>query len=280
MEYDMRIALFIDGKNFYAGWRDKAEGKKIDFSKMARWLVDRANGSRMWGAWYYTGIETGNNASSDGQQKLLNFLDMIEMQPGFFVKRFPRKSQSFQCEHCGEDNHYTQEKEVDTTMVADMLRMAAVNAFDALILISGDADYTPALEGVQAIGKQSYVATWGGAGLSGRIRKAAFDHIDLLTGLDIFGYTDSESDIQEATNPQYVVESEHDVFVEEVRKAQAKFEGGYVGANYFITRWGSELIDENPENRRKMLDMLVEQERIEIYDAPDGKKAIRVRVKE
>lgn len=269
----MRIAIFIDGKNFYAGWRDKAEGKKIDFSKMARWLVDRTNGSRMWGAYYYTGIEIGNNANSDGQQKLLNFLDMIEMQPGFFVKRFPRKSQSFKCEHCGKENHYTQEKEVDTTMVADMLRMAAVNAFDALILISGDADYAPALEGVQGIGKQAYVATWGGAGLSTRIRKAAFDHIDLLSGIDIFGYSDNT----EEPCPQYKVETEYDIFVEEVRKAQKKFEGGYVGINYFITRWDSDLICNSTEDRRKMLDTLVEQERVEIYDAPDGKKAIRVK---
>lgn len=274
----MRIALFIDGKNFYAGWKDKGSSKKIDFTKMASWLVKQAGGSHMWGAFYYTGIETGNNAGSEGQQKLLSFLDMIEMQPGYYVKRFPRKSQSFQCEHCGKDNHYTQEKEVDTTMVADMLRMAAVDAFDILILVSGDADYTPALEGVQAIGKQTYVATWSGAGLSSRIRKAAYAHIDLFNGLDSFGYTDDSSvDDFDDDKPNYSVENEFDVFVNEVKRAQQKFEGGYVGASYFVTRWGSDLLPESPNERRKILDLLVDYGRIELYDVPDGKKAIRVK---
>jgi len=276
----MRIALFIDGKNFYAGWKDKGSSKKIDFTKMAAWLVKQAGGSHMWGAFYYTGIETGSNANSEGQQKLIAFLDMIEMQPGYYVKRFPRKSQSFQCEHCGKDNHYTQEKEVDTTMVADMLRMAAVDAFDILVLVSGDADYTPALEGVQAIGKQTYVATWSGAGLSSRIRKAAYAHIDLINGLDEFGYTDDSVHPESCNNenePSYSIEDEYDVFVSEVKRAQQKFEGGYVGASYFVSRWGSDLISNSPNERRKILDHLVEQGRIDLYDAPDGKKAIRVK---
>ena len=68
-------------------------------------------------------------------------------------------------------------------MVADMLRLAAVGAFDILVLMSGDADHAPAVEGVRALGRQAYVATWGGIGLSRRIRRAAFDHIDLCDSL-------------------------------------------------------------------------------------------------
>ena len=158
----MRVAIFIDGKNFYAGWKDRAGGRRIDFGEMARWVVTRAGGQALWGAYYYTGVETGPAASTEGQLKLTGFLDMLEMQPGFFVERFPRKANTFQCAACGAENRYTQEKEVDTTMVADMLRFAAVDAFDVLVLMSGDADYAPAIEGVRAIGKQAFVATWGG----------------------------------------------------------------------------------------------------------------------
>lgn len=67
--------------------------------------------------------------------------------PGFFVHRFQRKMRRRRCEKCGEMNDYSQEKEVDTTMVADMLRLAAVDAFDAVILASGDSDHAPAVEG-------------------------------------------------------------------------------------------------------------------------------------
>lgn len=173
----MRVALFFDGKNFYSGWKDSASGQTIDFVKLSRWLVERVGGSFLWGAYYYTGIEPGADPATPN--RLAPFLEMLELRPGFLVQRFPRKKRSKRCDACGVENHYTEEKEVDTTMVADMLRLAAVGAFDILVLLSGDADHSPAVEGVRMLGKQAYVATWGKEGLSSRLRKAAFDHIDL-----------------------------------------------------------------------------------------------------
>ena len=60
-----------------------------------------------------------------------------EMLPGYFVQRFSRRTKSYHCRECQAENYYTQENEVDTTMVADMLRLAAVGAFDILVLMSG-----------------------------------------------------------------------------------------------------------------------------------------------
>ncbi len=227
---------------------------------------------------------------------------MLEMQPGFFVERFPRKANTFSCAACGAENRYTQEKEVDTTMVADMLRFAAVGAFDILVLMSGDADYAPAVEGVRAIGKQAFVATWGGAGLSSRIRRAAFDHIDLLNGLQEFERPDDGvpasvplpsplfdppstmrgGDVS-VESPRFredhglaFGEADRALFIEEVRRAEEKFHGGYVGANYFVTRWSSEVLEESPDSRRRLLDVLVDDGRVEVYEAADGKKAIRL----
>jgi uncharacterized LabA/DUF88 family protein len=45
-------------------------------------------------------------------------------------------------------NHFTQRKEVDSTMVTDMFRPAAVGVFDIVVLMSGDADRSPAVKGV------------------------------------------------------------------------------------------------------------------------------------
>lgn len=301
----MRVAIFIDGKNFYAGWKDRAGGRRIDFGEMAKWVVTRAGGRALWGAYYYTGVETGIASSTEGQLKLTGFLDMLEMQPGFFVERFPRKANTFACSSCGAENRYTQEKEVDTTMVADMLRFAAVGAFDVLVLMSGDADYAPAVEGVRAIGKQAYVATWGGAGLSSRIRRVAFDHIDLLEGLASFERPDDgvpasvplphhswleppstmrggehgshgPESIRFRDETHVFNEDDRTTFIEEVRRAEEKFQGGYVGANYFVTRWASDVLEESPDSRRRLLDALVDDGRVEVYEAPDGKKAIRL----
>lgn len=122
----MRVALFFDGKNFYSGWREAAKGCRIDFARLADWLVQKAHGHTLWGAYYYTGIDdTTQQGPTDAQQKLAGFLDMLETQPGFFVHTFKRKVGSITCADCGSENRYVLEKEVDTTMVANMVQMAA-----------------------------------------------------------------------------------------------------------------------------------------------------------
>jgi uncharacterized LabA/DUF88 family protein len=287
MEFPMRVALFFDGKNFYSGWREAAKGRRIDFSKLADWLVRRAHGTTLWGAYYYTSIEDLTVVgTSDAQQKLAGFLDMLETQPGFFVHTFKRKVGSVTCQDCGIENRYMMEKEVDTSMVAHMLKLAAVNAFDTLVLMSGDADFAPAIEGVRALGKQAYIASWGGTGVSKRIRSASFDHIDMLEGLAFF-----EREISPDEDP-YVPSSEldqnpievtpvtgdqaMDAFLAELEQAQNKFSGGYVGLGYFLTRWRSAHLDSTPDIRRRVLDKLLAQGFVETYNAPDGALAIRL----
>ncbi|MBK9262463.1 MAG: NYN domain-containing protein [Polyangiaceae bacterium] len=361
----MRVCIFFDGKNFHSGWRDEAAGRRLTFPKLSKWLVERVGGSLLWGAYYYTGIEMGPAAVTEGQKKLAGFLDMLELQPGFFVKRFPRKTTMFQCAACGAENKYTQEKEVDTTMVADMLRLAAVGAFDVLVLVSGDSDHAPAIEGVRAIGRQAYVSTWGRAGLSARLRKAAFDHIDLMEGLSYFEDAEGASPpVPPGSEPRYAAEDlppasppmpsllaspapslaapaappkesspsafpapfvatsapmseddgvavEHNhhengdasaamgvapgaavgsgmtfsyepteeevYFIEELRAAERRLRNGYVGANYFVTRWQSSRLDPSPDARRRMLEHLVTTGLIEVYHALDGNAALRAR---
>jgi uncharacterized LabA/DUF88 family protein len=182
----MRVVIFIDGKNFYSGWKDRAEGARVDFEKMSEWIAASASGTTLWGVYYYTGVESGEFADTDKQRQLARFLDDREHDRGFFVKRFPRRAKTVTCSSCGGQHRFTQEKEVDTTMVADMLSLAAVNAFDVAVLVSGDADHAPAVEGVRGLGKKVVVATWGTKGLSPRIRKAAFHYIDLSVGLHKF----------------------------------------------------------------------------------------------
>ena len=275
----MRVALFFDGKNFYRGYKQVAPGQRIDFPGMARWLVERVGGTALWGAYYYTGIGTGESGEEEGQQSLARFLDMLETQPGFFVKRFPRKVRTLRCPHCQSLNRYTLEKEVDTTMVADIMRYAALGAFDTLVLVSSDADHAPAIESLRSLGRQAYVATWGGVGLAGRLRHAAFDHIDLSQGLGAFaGEYRPEAGVEPVGRPRgsllggelpedfeddpALTEEVENAFLSELRRAEAKFDEGYVGVNYFLTRWQGDLLEESPEIRRRVLDRLVRLGRV------------------
>jgi len=294
----MRVGIFFDGKNFYSGWRATAEGTTVDFVKLSEWLVKKVGGSRLWGAYYYTGIETGESAKAEGQKKLVAFLDQLELLPGFFVHRFPRKARRRRCEKCGTISAYSQEKEVDTTMVADMLRLAAVDAFDAAILVSGDSDHTPAVEGVRAIGKQVFVATWGKEGLSPRVRKAAFDHIDLTDGLPYFVSTPKAVVPTAPAKPTVAValpaaapkgkigpvvstgtgaDDTEAIFLEELARAESRFKDGYVGANYFLKRWKSPTLELDFQARNRILQKLLEKGKVETFDAPDGKKGLRTK---
>src|SRR3989338_1454000 len=281
----MRVALFFDGKNFYSGWREAARGRRIDFAKLSEWLVTRAKGSSLWGAYYYTAIEDTGLSVTDTQQKLSGFLDMLETQPGFFVHTFKRKIGSLACQECSTENGYSIEKEVDTSMVAHMIKLAAVDAYDTLVLMSGDSDYAPAIDAVRSLGKQAYIASWGGTGVSKRTRNAAFDHIDMLNGIAFFERELSDEDLYaDSLDPEDVVseiaevtgDEAMDAFLAELEQAQSKFSGGYVGLGYFLTRWRSTHLDTTPDVRRRVLDKLLAEGFVETYNAPDGALAIRV----
>lgn len=281
----MKVALFFDGKNFYSGWREAARGRRIDFAKLAEWLVGKAKGTSLWGAYYYTAVEDTGLSTTDAQQKLSGFLDMLETQPGFFVHTFKRKIGSLACSECSTENRYSIEKEVDTSMVANMVKLAAVDAYDVLVLMSGDADYAPAIDAVRALGKQAYIASWGGTGVSKRIRNVAFDHIDMLNGISFFeremtdedlyaDYLDPDDTVTEIA--EVTGDEAMDAFLAELEQAQSKFSGGYVGLGYFLTRWRSTHLDTTPDVRRRVLDKLLAEGFVETYNAPDGALAIRV----
>lgn len=319
----MRTALFFDGKNFYSGWRDQTNRQQLDFVKLTQWLVTEAGGTRLWAAHYYTGVESGNEASeTQGQLGLSRFLDWLDEQPGFFVQRLPRRARSILCDHCHESVRYSEEKEVDTTLVADLVRLAAINAYDIAVLISGDSDFASALEAARALGKQTYVATWGKAGLSNRLRRAAYHHIDLLDGLPIFGREPQAPPVRPAlrvvppkpeptptstaatsgaevpsaktpapervSTPQAKTAEESDgsdlpaelqAFLEELKRAEAHFhdKGGYLGANYFVSRWQSDRLPTTLDKCRDYLGKLESLGRVETYATPGGDLAVRAK---
>ncbi len=285
----MRVAIYFDGKNFYSGWR-AVERPRVDFPGLARWIVERVDGDILWGAHYYTGIEAGEAGETHQQEALRAYLEMLDFQPGFFVHRFPRHQPTVTCHSCGAVTRPGQDKEIDTTLVADIVRFAALDAYDCLVLLSGDQDYVPAIEAVRAFGKQAYVATWGRGGLSKRLRLAAFDHIDLTEDVDAYctpnGNGDSPCECEEL-RPLVELDEEQlgdptvrgevlQTLVQEIGRAESKFNTGYVGLNYFLTRWRFERLSLPAEMRRKLLDEAVALEYVEIYEACDGAKALRV----
>lgn len=67
-----------------------------------------------------------------------------------------------------------------------------------------------------------------------------------------------------------------DTWVAEVQRAESRFgDDGYVGYGYFINNWKSQALPHGLPNRKPVIDRLVREGRLEVYEAPDGKEAIR-----
>ncbi len=270
----MRIGLFVAGRNFYTGWRDATQGQRIDFEKMNNWIVESVGGTQLIGAYYFTAIDANAQTSSAGD-KLASFLDILEVQPGFQVVRSPRRQHRGSCGACGAEVRLSSDCDSDAKLIAESLRLAAVNGYDAAVFIGVGVEHLAAIEAVQSLGKPVYVASWGASGTVHRVLKSAFKYIDLMDGLTSFEREGTDDDAFWDDSSDDVYEESCQVFLEELRAAEKKFEGGYVGLGYFITKWRSAQLSNSPEVRRRILDDLIEDGDVEMYDAVDGAQAIR-----
>lgn len=269
----MRVCLFFDGKNHMKDLRRAAGERWLDHEALARWTVAHVGGTQLVAAYYYTGVPTPQDEGHE-RHALSDLLEELERKPGFFVKRFNRRATTRECPHCHEVIAYTEEKMVDTSLVADMVTLATRDAFDAAVIFSGDLDLAPGLAACHALGKRGWIATFGESGLSRSLVRAAWGTIDLLKHLDEFSYADLSVVPVEHT-PETPEEIDQQM-VREVRRAEAHFAagGGFVGAHYFIHRWKGHHIPDAPELRRQALQRLMGAGLVETY-VSEGKTAVR-----
>src|SRR5438045_7404998 len=189
----MKICIFFDGQNFYRSLQRFDDTLRVDYDRLAVWITQAVGGpgAMFGGAYYYVGV------SPDAPQVVEGFLKGLELRPGYFVKRDPRVRRSGRCPSCGTEYEYTTEKRVDTRLVADLIHHAANSNFDAAVLVSGDDDFVPAVDAVNALGKQVWVATWSAEELSKDLRVKCFGQLRLSDGINAFrverpGYAERE----------------------------------------------------------------------------------------
>ncbi len=145
-----RVAVFIDGNNFYFGLRklygkDKSL-KNFDFQGFANFL---AGEGKVLGIYYY-------NAQLDREFNPKKF----KSQKEFFTKL--RQIPNFNLVLCkllkrnitGTNKHYYIIKEDDINMAVDMVDGSADDTFDTAILVSGDGDFVPAVRSVKRRNKR------------------------------------------------------------------------------------------------------------------------------
>lgn len=134
-----RVAIFIDGSNFYFGCRNLMGKANIDFYKLSKLLV---SGRTLIRTYYY-------NAPLDKKTDELKYRN----QQRFFeqLKRTPYLE--VRLGRLVERNGILVEKGIDVSIAIDMLTLAWNNVYDTAILVSGDGDFAAAVRSVKDKGK-------------------------------------------------------------------------------------------------------------------------------
>jgi hypothetical protein len=220
-----------------------------------------------------------------------SFLKGLEGRTGYFVRRERRVRRSGRCPACGSEYEYTTEKRVDTRLVADLIHFAANGAYDAAVLVSGDDDFVPAVEAVNALGKQVWVATLSPDELSSDLRVRCFGHVDLREGVPAFR-ADRPRPVERAAargdgrvgpprgsgrasaqGPDQALER----VLGELRRAEARLP--HVSRGYFITRWKAHQLPPPGQERDVLVQQLVDAGLAEEFEvtSPDGRLITAIR---
>ena len=143
-----RVAVYIDGSNFYGYLKDKEinfpKGTKFDFKEFVDFLV--SDKKELVSKRYYTGVFRNLDGSDKskslvkGQQKFFSNLE----NDGFTIKRgriMPIEK-------------VYKEKGTDVKIAVDLVIGAVDNHYDTAILVSSDTDLIPAIRYIKYRGKK------------------------------------------------------------------------------------------------------------------------------
>ncbi len=275
----MKICIFFDGANFYRALQRYDETLRVDYDRLAGWMTQAVGGpaAMFTAAYYYVGV------SADAPQVVEGFLKGLELRRGYYVKREPRVRRTGRCPACGQEYEYSTEKRVDTRLVADLIHYAANGAYDAAVLVSGDGDFVPAVESVNALGKQVWVATWSAEELSSDLRVRCFGQINLGEGVAAFR---ADRTPRERPAPRLEIRPARPALsrptgeppapastplergLSELQRAEARLP--HVSRGYFVMRWKSHLLPPAGPEREQLVQRLLDQRLAEEFEVTDG----------
>jgi len=142
-----RVAIFIDGSNFYYKLRafGISNATYFRYGDFASWL---ANGREIMDKRYYVGVVRAKENDEKGQKMRRNqrklFNNLSSKKCGFIIERG----------YLMENDGVFHEKGVDVKIAVDILVGAYENLYDVAILVSSDTDLIPAIEKARTLGKE------------------------------------------------------------------------------------------------------------------------------
>ncbi len=141
-----RVMVFIDGSNLYHVLSQQCGRHDLQFDKFAQKL---ANGRKLQRIYYYNIRQESESNPNVGveQSKFLDSLydtPYVEVRLGIWKQR----------------GDIMVEKGVDVMLATDVVTNAYNDHYDTAIVVSGDADFYPALQAAKDVGKHIEVAAF------------------------------------------------------------------------------------------------------------------------
>lgn len=139
-----RVAIFIDGSNLYHAIETNFHRHDLNYTE----FIAKLCGSRQLFRAYYYNVLQDPTKRQDTQKVQQDFLDILYKTPYLEIRLGGTKvSQGVAIE-----------KGIDIMLATDMLNFAWKDLYDVAILVSGDSDFTYALQAVKNLGKYVEIA--------------------------------------------------------------------------------------------------------------------------
>lgn len=141
-----RVAIFIDGSNLYHSLEENCGRYDLNFHAFSRKL---AGGRTIFRTYYYNVLQDPER-NPQGYQDQQKFLTALHNTPYLEVRLGGSKMRGAS----------TVQKGVDIMIATDLLRFAWDDRYDVAVLVSGDGDFSYAVQAVKDMGKHVEVAAF------------------------------------------------------------------------------------------------------------------------
>jgi len=144
-----RVAIFIDGNNFYFGLKRLYSNEKnlfdFNFEKFCNFL---AGNNQLISIYYYNApLDISEDLEKyKSQQRFFNKIRKVPKMNLILCKLLKRKIK-------GTEKYFYVLKEDDIHMTVDLIKGAFKDTYDTAILVSGDGDFVPAVLATKEEGK-------------------------------------------------------------------------------------------------------------------------------
>ncbi len=141
-----RVAIFIDGSNLYHSLEENCGRYDLNFRAFSQKLL---RGRTMFRTYYYNVLQDPER-NPQGYQDQQKFLTALHNTPYLEVRLGGSKMRGAT----------TVQKGVDIMIATDLLRFAWDDLYDVAVLVSGDGDFSYAVQAVKDMGKHVEIAAF------------------------------------------------------------------------------------------------------------------------